>query len=87
MYGLILIQASFLVVGFIYNEAILSILGLGVQPPNPDLGVMLFNGSERLGYNAWEVTFPSIMITILILTFTFFGDGVRDAFDPRGRGN
>lgn len=85
MYGLILIQASFLVVGFIYFEAILSILGLGVQPPNPDLGVMLFNGSERLGYNAWEVTFPSIMITILILTFTFLGDGVRDAFDPRGK--
>jgi ABC-type dipeptide/oligopeptide/nickel transport system permease subunit len=84
MYGLILVQAGFLVVGFVYNEAVLSILGLGVQPPNPDLGVMLFNGSERLGYNAWEVAFPSIFITIIILAFTFLGDGVRDAVDPRG---
>ena len=85
MYGLILVQASFLVVGFIYTEAVLSILSLGVQPPNPDLGVMLFNGAERLDYNPWEAMFPSIFITVIILAFTFVGDGVRDAVDPRGK--
>src|SRR5579859_563988 len=84
MYGLILIQSSFLVIGFVYNEAVLSILGLGVQPPNPDLGVMLANGAARLDYNAWEAVIPSIVISMIILAFTFLGDGVRDAFDPRG---
>lgn len=85
MYGLILIQASFLVIGFVYNEAVLSILGLGVQAPNPDLGAMLFNGAERMDYNYWEAIIPSIFITVIILAFTFLGDGVRDAVDPKGK--
>ena len=84
MYGLILVQASFLIVGFIYTEAVISILGLGVKPPNPDLGVMLFVGQQDMSFGYWEVLFPSIVITILILAFTFVGDGVRDAVDPRG---
>lgn len=84
MYGLILVQAGFIVVNFIYTEAVISILGLGVQPPNPDLGVMLAHGPEAFGFSYWPVIFPSIFITILILAFTFLGDGVRDAVDPRG---
>lgn len=84
MYGLILVQAGFTVVGFVYTEAVLSILGLGVLPPNPDLGVMLFSGVDRLGYSAAEVLYPAIALTVIILAFTFLGDGVRDAVDPRG---
>jgi len=83
MYGLILVQASFVVVGFIYTEAVLSIFGLGVEAPNPDLGAMLYEGSQRLGLNYWEAMFPSVFLTVIILSFTFFGDGVRDAVDPR----
>lgn len=84
MYGLILVQAGFIVVNFIYTEAVISILGLGVQPPNPDLGVMLAHGPEAFGFTYWLTIFPSIFITLLILGFTFLGDGVRDAVDPRG---
>lgn len=84
MWGLILVQASFIMVGVISTETVLSIFGLGVQPPNPDLGQMLYDGSQRLDYNAWEVVFPAIAITALILSLTFIGDGVRDAVDPRG---
>lgn len=86
MYGLLLVQASFITVGFIYTDAVLSIFGLGVQEPNPDLGVMLIQGTEHLALNAWEAIIPSIFLTLLILAFTFFGDGVRDAVDPRARG-
>jgi oligopeptide transport system permease protein len=86
MYGLILVQASFIIVGFIYTEAVLSIFGLGVQPPTPDLGQMLINGTGSMGQNDSEVVFPSILLTLLILAFTFMGDGIRDAVDPRSKG-
>lgn len=82
-YGLLLIQASFLVVGFIYNEAILSLFGLGIQQPAPDLGQDLIQGVEHLALNPWEAMIPSAILTLLILAFTFLGDGVRDAVDPR----
>jgi len=84
MYGLILVQASFIVIAFIGTEAILSIFGLGVEAPAPDLGAMLFAGASELGVNFWEALVPSIFLTVLILAFTFLGDGVRDAVDPRG---
>ncbi|MGH2449215.1 MAG: ABC transporter permease [Chloroflexota bacterium] len=85
MWGLILVQSSFLVISFIGTEAILSIFGLGVEAPAPDLGAMLFAGASDLGVNYWEAIFPSIFLTVLILSFTFLGDGIRDAVDPRGQ--
>ncbi|GAC1514614.1 MAG: ABC transporter permease [Chloroflexota bacterium] len=83
MWGLILIQCSFIIIGFVSTEAILSILGLGVQAPNPDVGVMLWDGQQNIDFNHWEVFFPSAALTIIILAFTFLGDGIRDAVDPR----
>jgi oligopeptide transport system permease protein len=83
MWGLILVQASFIVVAVISTETVLSIFGLGVEPPNPDLGAMLYEGVQRIGFNYWEVLVPSIALTIIILAFTFLADGVRDAVDPR----
>ena len=85
MWGLILVQASFIVVGFIYTEAVLSLFGLGVTAPNPDLGQMLFEGTSKMGLNDAEYIIPSIFLMVLILGFTFLGDGVRDAVDPRGK--
>lgn len=82
MWGSLLVQSSFIVVGYIFTEAALSIFGLGVEPPNPDLGSMLIYGSQRLGINYWEAGFPSLFLTGLILAFTFLGDGIRDAVDP-----
>lgn len=86
MWGLILVQASFAIVGFIYTEAILSLFGLGVKEPNPDLGKLLIDGTGEMGFNDAAWIFPSLFLTILILAFTFLGDGVRDAVDPRSRG-
>jgi peptide/nickel transport system permease protein len=85
MWGLILIQASFVIVGFIYTEAVLSLFGLGLQAPNPDLGQMLFEGTSKMGLNDAEYIIPSIFLMVMILAFTFLGDGIRDAVDPRGK--
>jgi peptide/nickel transport system permease protein len=83
IWGLILVQASFIAIGLISIEAVLSILGLGVQAPNPDLGAILNEGVQHMALNGWEVFFPALVLTILILSFTFVGDGLRDAIDPR----
>jgi ABC-type dipeptide/oligopeptide/nickel transport system permease subunit len=85
MWGLILVQAAFIIIGVISTETVLSILGLGVAPPNPDLGQMLYDGSQAMSFGPWGVLFPSIAIALLILAFTFLADGLRDAVDPRGR--
>jgi oligopeptide transport system permease protein len=83
MYGLILVQASLITVGIIYTAVVLSLFGLGVPSPNPDVGSMLFNGSQELGVANHLVFFPAIFLALLLVAFTFIGDGVRDAVDPR----
>jgi peptide/nickel transport system permease protein len=85
MWGLVLVQCSFIVVSVINTETVLSIFGLGVEPPNPDLGQILYDGSQHLGFTYWEVLFASVLLTVIILSFTFVGGGVRDAVDPRGK--
>jgi peptide/nickel transport system permease protein len=82
--GLALVQAGFVAIGLVSTEAVLSILGLGVQAPNPDLGAILNEGVQHMGFSGWEVLFPAIALAILVLGLTFVGDGLRDAFDTRG---
>jgi peptide/nickel transport system permease protein len=82
-WGLVLVQATFNVAGFIYTEIVLSILGLGVQVPTPDLGYMADQALEQLEVNWVETIAPSALLTILIVAFAFLGDGLRDAFDPQ----
>lgn len=62
----------------------LSFLGLGVQPPQPGLGVMLSNARGYIYSGEWWFsTFPGLMIVIIILGFNLLGDGLRDALDPK----
>ncbi len=67
-------------------EASLSFLGLGVSPPTPTWGGMLGEASALLYPFWWHVFFPGLFITITVLAFNLFGDGLRDALDPRLRG-
>ena len=67
-------------------EASLSFLGLGVSPPTPTWGGMLGEASALLYPFWWHVFFPGVFITITVLAFNLFGDGLRDALDPRLRG-
>ena len=77
-------QATFGVGGFIYNETTLSLLGLGVQPPNPDLGALVSVGAEHIEINWVESLAPAAVLAVLVVAFAFLGDGLRDAIDPRG---
>ena len=70
---------------YISTEAVLSLLGLGVQNPNPDLGVMVNAGIGQLSLNPVEALAPSALLTIIVVAFAFLGDGLRDAVDPRGK--
>ncbi len=67
-------------------EASLSFLGLGVSPPTPSWGGMLGEASALLYPFWWHVFFPGLFITVTVLAFNLFGDGLRDALDPRLRG-
>jgi len=77
------VQASFLIAGFIYTEIVLSVIGLGVQIPTPDLGYLSDQALGSLSINWVETVAPSALLTILIVAFAFLGDGLRDAFDPQ----
>ena len=82
--GPVIVQASVLSAYALQLEAGLSFLGLGVQPPTPSLGGMLAEGREVLIQAPWVEIFPGLAIVIAVLAFTFLGEGLRQAFDPKG---
>lgn len=70
----------------IITEASLSFLGVGIPPPAPTWGTILGEASNLLTPFWWLVVFPGVFITVTVLAFNLFGDGVRDVLDPRLRG-
>ncbi len=81
----IIVQATLSIGQSIIYAAGLSFIGLGTQPPGSDWGVMLASGREFLRDGPWLGTFPGIAILVTVLAFNLFGDGLRDALDPRVR--
>lgn len=79
------VQATLGMGAAILNEASLSFLGLGVQPPTPSWGTMLNYGRGHLLDAPHLTIFPGVAIAILVLGFNFLGDGLRDALDPATR--
>jgi peptide/nickel transport system permease protein len=79
----VIVYASLLIPVTIVSEATLSFLGVGVQPPTADWGAMLADASAYYQQAWWFLVFPSLALLITTLAFNIFGDGVRDAFDPR----
>lgn len=69
----------------IVDLAGLSFLGLGAQPPLPEWGAMLSEGRPYISTAWWVTTFPGVGIVLTVLAFTFIGDGLRDAVDPKSR--
>lgn len=80
----LLVQATVGVPTAIIGEALLSFLGLGVQPPAPSLGVMLASAQPYIAAAPWTAVFPGLAIVAATLAFNLFGDGLRDVLDPRG---
>jgi peptide/nickel transport system permease protein len=79
----IVVAATLQIGGIILAEAALSFLGLGVPPPTPSWGQMVFEGREALLGAWWVSAFPGIIIAVTVIGYNLLGDGLRDAFDPR----
>ena len=69
----------------IFAEAVLAFIGIGLPPPTASLGTLVNEGYAFIDVNTWIVVFPAATIAVLMLCFTFLGDGLRDALDPRSR--
>ncbi|MGW5649481.1 ABC transporter permease [Saccharopolyspora sp. NPDC003752] len=81
----LLVQVTVAIPLAIIGEALLSFLGLGVQPPEASLGVMLSAAQTYLAQAPWLVVFPGLAVVLATLAFNLLGDGLRDALDPKGQ--
>jgi len=79
----IVVAVTFGVPQAIFTEAALSFIGVGINPPTPSWGQMVGEGQQYLRTYWHLCVFPSIAIAVTMLSFTFLGDGVRDALDPK----
>lgn len=80
---LVAVAATLDVASVIVNEATLSLLGLGIEEPGASLGLMIFRAASKIERYPLQVFLPAAAITVLVLSFSFLGDGLRDAFDPK----
>lgn len=81
--GPIIVTITLSVPNAIFAEAFLSFLGLGVQAPVASLGSMINDSLTGWLYYPWRFLFPAILISLTMLSFNIFGDGLRDALDPK----
>jgi peptide/nickel transport system permease protein len=81
----ILVFFTLLIANAILLEAALSFLGAGVQPPNPSWGTMIDEGVDRIATAPHLAVVPGVMLVLTVLALNVFGDGVRDALDPRAK--
>jgi peptide/nickel transport system permease protein len=79
----VFVSATFGVAGAILIESGLSFLGLGVQPPDPSWGNILYSGKDYIMTAWWLSVFPGLAILITVLCYNLVGEGLRDALDPR----
>ncbi len=83
--GPIIVAVTFGIPTAIFAEVALSFIGLGIPAPAASLGTLVSEGYRVIQRNVWNVVFPAGAIALLMLCFTFVGDGLRDALDPRSR--
>jgi len=83
--GPVIVAITFGIPTAIFAEAVLGFIGFGLPPPTASLGRLVSDGYAFIQVNIWVVVFPAAAIGLLMLCFTFLGDGLRDALDPRAR--
>lgn len=81
--GPLIIALSFSIPSAMLAEAGMSMIGLGVMPPMPSWGILLSRGQSFMLSYPYMMLFPAVSFAIVMLSFTYFSDGLRDAFDPR----
>jgi peptide/nickel transport system permease protein len=79
----LLVSSTMSIGNVIMAAAMLSFIGLGIQPPTPEWGSMIAGGRNLIRTSPWMVTFPGIFIMLTVLALNLFGDGLRDALDPK----
>ena len=83
--GPLIVQTSLSLAFAILAEAALSFLGLGIQPPQPSLGRMIFDAQGFVTLAWWMAVFPGLAIFLIVLSLNLLGDGLRDVLDPKQR--
>ena len=83
--GPVIVYTTLTVPAVILQEAFLSFLGLGVQPPNASWGTLVSDGARLLALFPWLALFPGLALSATLFCFNFLGDGLRDALDPQDR--
>lgn len=83
--GPVIVAVTFGIPTAIFAEAVLAFIGFGLPPPTASLGTLVADGQVYVRVNQWMIIWPSVAIAFLMLCFTFLGDGLRDALDPRTR--
>ena len=84
--GPIITRAMLAIPGAIFSESFLAYIGLGIQAPEPSIGVMLADGQKMLLQYPYQTLFPALLISLLMIAFNLFANGLRDALDPTKRG-
>ncbi len=85
LFNIVVVAATLDIANTVIGEAGLSFLGLGVSTPGSSIGLMISEASGLTDVHPIEVLIPAITLTIVVLAFSFLGDGLRDAFDPRAK--
>lgn len=83
--GIIIVNITFSIPGYIFSEAFLSYMGLGIQPPGTSWGALASAAQSQFTFYPYLLFFPVLMIALTMLCFTLIGDGLRDALDPKAR--
>ncbi|KRL88119.1 ABC transporter permease [Lacticaseibacillus pantheris] len=79
----IIIQTMFTIPTAIFFEAFLSYIGIGIPSPTASLGTLLSDGQKNFRFLPYQMVYPAIVISVLMISFNLLADGLRDAFDPR----
>ena len=83
--SIVIIASTLNIVNTIVGEAGLSVLNLGVKDPGSSIGLMIAAGTETIDTHPWEILVPTLALALIVVAFSFLGDGLRDAFDPRSK--
>ena len=83
--SLLILDMATSIPSLIFDETVLSFLGIGLQPPNFSLGTLLSAGQEAMAFYPTHLLYPSLLLCLLVLSFNILGDGLRDALDPQLR--
>ena len=85
VFYIVIITLMYTVPTAVFFEAVLSFIGLGIQPPNASLGALINDGADQMRLTPHLLIFPAIVLSLLTVGFRLLGDGLRDALDPRMR--